>query len=1091
MEFLKQFFKRRIFFSIFFFVKSNPLITLNLKLMKRLTFLFALLALSSITLLAQVREVTGTVTSQDDGSPLPGVAVLVQGTTIGTLTDLDGKYTISVPEDAQTLVFSFVGMKTVERSVEGLTTIDVAMAPEVYGLGDVIVTGYATQTRASLTGSVSTVSEDKMEMSSAPSALSRIQGQVSGVNVTMDNTPGADAVVRVRGLGTINDNNPLYIIDGVPAGPGNNLNPNDIESITILKDASSAAIYGTRGANGVVIITTKHGRAGEKTNINLNVRTGIKKAINQYDLLNTAEYGELLWLEAKNKGYTPGVDYEHAQYGSGATPVIPDYILPAGAFEGDPAADPSLYEFPDYVIFKATKEGTNWYDEIYQNGRYNELDLSISGGSENVTYAFSGNYLDEEGILIHTDFKRFTFRNNTDARFTKWFKMGESIQISYTDRMGNTGTDGEGTPISTAYRAQPIIPVYDISGVHFAGSKAPEMGNAGNPVASMYRSRNNYGKNYRALGNVFAEINFLEGLSFKSLLGYNVGQYNGQSYTIPTFEASEPNKVNGTSVSSNYSFQWNWYNTLTYVASFADVHNLNVILGTEAIENTYKYMGAGRSQFFSEDPDYMQLDAGEINMTNYGSGSQWALFSIFGRVNYDYKGKYLLEATVRRDGSSRFGKENRYATFPAFSVAWTLSEEDFMAATRSWLSFLKIRFGWGQSGNDRIGNYNVYSTYATHNYWAAYDIKGTNTSSVVGFQPDTRGNPDVTWEATTTMDGGLDVILLNNTLNFNLDVWKRYTTDMLYRLRVPEVSGHVTAPYVNIGEMQNTGFDIELGYNNSAFGGRFRYGATASVSHYKNEIMKLSEDVEEEIIAGGERQMNYTRATVGTAFPEFYGYIVDGILQTDAEAAAAAQFGSYTTAGHYEFRDLNGDGVIDPDDDMDYIGSPHPDLTGGLTVDLGWGDFDLNMFFYGSYGNDMVNYVNRWIHYGMFNGGRSKESLYETFNSPYLSSNADATYPISDQNEGSQQPSTAFVEDASFFRLKTLRLGYTLPDQVTSRLSLRNLRVYVQATNLFTLTEYSGLDPEYNTYDQGDDMGLDRGAWPTPRQIIVGLSLGL
>jgi len=1058
--------------------------------MKRLIFLFALLVLSSVTLLAQVREVTGTVTSQDDGSPLPGVAVLVQGTTIGTLTDMDGKYTISVPEDAQKLVFSFVGMKTVEVNIEGRTTIDVALAPEVFGLGDIIVTGYTTQTRASLTGSVSTVSEDKMEMSTAPSALSRIQGQVSGVNVTMDNTPGADAVVRVRGLGTINDNNPLYIIDGVPVGPGNNLNPNDIESITILKDASSAAIYGTRGANGVVIITTKHGRAGEKTNINLNVRTGIKKAINQYDLLNTQEYGELLWLEAKNKGYTPGVDYEHAQYGAGASPVIPDYILPAGSFEGDPATDPSLYEYPDYVIFKANKKGTNWYDEIYQNGRYNELDLSISGGTENVTYAFSGNYLDEEGILIHTNFKRVTFRSNTDARFNKWFKMGESIQISFTDQYGNLGTDGEGTPISQAYRAQPIIPVYDIMG-NFAGSRAPEMGNAGNPVAALWRARNNNSRYYRALGNVFAEINFLEGLRFKSLLGYNVGQWNGKYYTLPTFEHSEPNKIAGVSQQTNYSFQWNWYNTLTYAASFADVHNLDVIVGTEAIENKYRNMGAGRSQYFSHEPEYMQLSSGEINQTNYGSGSEWALFSIFGRVNYDYKSKYLLEATVRRDGSSRFGEENRFATFPAFSVAWTLSEEDFMAATRSWLSFLKLRFGWGQSGNDRIGNYNIYSTYATDNYRAAYDIKGTNTSAVVGFQPATRGNPDVTWEATTTMDGGLDVILLNNTLNFNLDVWKRYTTDMLYRLRVPVVNGRVTAPFVNIGEMQNTGFDIELGYRNSAFGGRFRYGATVSLSHYKNEIMKLSDDVEEEIIAGGERQMNYTRATVGTAFPEFYGYYVDGILQSDAEAAAAAQFGSYTKVGHYKFRDLNGDGVIDPDNDMDYIGSPHPDLTGGLTVDLGWGDFDLNMFFYGSYGNMMTNYVRRWIDYGMFNGGRSKDALYKTFNSPYLSSNADATLPISDQDEGSQQPSTAFLEDASFFRMKTLRLGYTLPEQVTSRLSLNNLRVYVQATNLFTLTEYSGLDPEYNTYDQGDDMGIDRGAWPTPRQIIVGLSVGL
>jgi TonB-linked SusC/RagA family outer membrane protein len=1078
----------RIFHSIFFYNLSNPLITLNLKLMKRLTFLIALLVLGSVTLLAQVREISGRVTDADNGEPLPGVAVLIKGTTVGTITNIDGVFTLSVPEDAQTLVFTYVGMKTVEENIGGRMAVDVAMVPDVFGLGDIIVTGYATQTRASLTGSVSTMEEDKMELSTAPAALSRMQGQVSGVNVTISNVPGGDAVVRVRGLGTINDNNPLYIIDGVPAGPGNNLNPNDIESITVLKDASSAAIYGTRGANGVIIITTKHGRAGEKANVQLNVRTGIKKAVNKYDMLNTQEYGELLWLEARNKGLTPGVDYSHVQYGDGPTPVIPDYILPGGAMLGE--VDESLYNYPTTVIFRANKEGTDWYDEIYRNGKYNEVDLSVSGGSENITYAFSGNYLNEEGILIHTGFKRFTFRSNADARFTKWLKAGESIQVSYSEGRGNRGNDGEGTTISQAYRAQPICPVRDIGG-NFAGSKAPEMGNFGNAVAYLYRDRNDFSKYYRILGNVFAEINILQGLSFKSLLGYNVGQSNSKDYNLASWEHSEPNRIDGLGVGSNYSFQWNWYNTLAYVTTIANAHHLNVILGTEAIENQWSEMYANRSQYFSTDPNFMQLNSGEINQTNSGTGSEWALFSIFGRLNYDYMSKYLFDFTVRRDGSSRFGVENRYATFPAFSVAWAITEEDFMAGTRGWLDFLKLRFGWGMSGNDRIGNYNIFSTYATDNWRAAYDLSGTNTSSIVGFQPSVRGNPDVTWETTTTIDGGLDAIFLNNTLNFKIDLWQRYTTDMLYRLSVPDVNGVVTAPFVNIGEMKNTGFDIELGYHNTALSGKLRYGATATISRYRNEIMKLSEDVEEEIISGSERQMNYTRATVGTAFPEFYGYTVEGIIQNATEAAEAAQFGTYTIPGHFEFKDLNNDKIIDPDDDMDYIGSPHPDFTGGLSVDLGYGDIDLNLFFYGSYGNEMINYVRRWIDYGMFNGGRSHDALYKSWGSPYLDSNEDATLPMSDQLLGSQQPSTAFIEDASFLRLKSLRLGYTLPQEWTSKLTLRNLRVYLQATNLFTITKYSGLDPEYNVYNQADDMGLDRGAWPTPRQIIVGLTLGL
>jgi TonB-linked SusC/RagA family outer membrane protein len=1097
LSFLKLIKNGRIFHSIFFYNLSNPLITLNLKLMKRLTFLLSLLVLSTVTILAQVREISGRVTDADNGEPLPGVAVLIKGTTVGTITNVDGVYTLSVPADAQTLVFTYVGMKTMEENIGGRLAIDVAMAPDVFGLGDIIVTGYATQTRASLTGSVSTMEEDKMTLSTAPSAMSRIQGQVSGVNVTMSNVPGGSATVRVRGLGTINDNNPLYIIDGVPAGPGNEVNPNDIESITVLKDASSAAIYGTRGANGVIIITTKHGRAGEKTNVNVSVRTGITKAVNKYDLVNTEEYGEMLWISARAQGLEPGLHpvgdplyYSHPQYGDGVNPVVPDYILPAGAMEGDVGTDPTLYSYPSYVIFKASKPGTDWYDEIYRTAKYNEADLSVSGGTENATYAFSGNYLNEEGILKHTDFQRITFRSNTDARFTKWLKVGQSLQVSYTDEGGNRDDNGEGTVISFAYRCQPIIPVRDIGG-RFAGSKAPGMGNASNPVAILYRSRNNYSKTYRALGNVFAEINFLQGLSFKSLLGYNLYQGNSKYYTLATWEASEPNRLDGLSVDRSNGLQWNWYNTLSYVTTIANAHHLNVILGTEAIENNSEWMGAGRTQYYSTDPKYMQLDRGEINFTNYGSGEAWSLFSIFARVNYDYMGKYLLDATVRRDGSSRFGPENRYATFPAFSVGWAITEEDFMAGTRNWLDNLKVRFGWGLSGNDRIGNYNTYSTYGTDIMHSAYDMNGTNTSMVQGFQPSSIGNPDVTWESTSTLDGGIDAIFLNNTLNFKIDLWRRYTSDMLYQLRIPQVNGTATAPYVNIGEMKNTGFDIELGYNNSALSGRFRYGVTATISRYHNEIVKLAEDIAEEIIAGSERQINYTRATKGTSFPEFYGYYMDGIIQSPEEAAAAAQFGSYTKVGHFKFRDLNDDGLISPDDDMTYIGSPHPDFTGGLNIDLAYGDIDFNAFFYGSYGNEMVNYVRRWIDLGQFNGGISRRALEESFGSPYLSSNKDATLPLFDLADGSQQPSTHFIEDASFLRLKTLRIGYTLPQEWSNKLTLRNLRVYIQASNVFTITKYSGLNPEYNMYGDGDSMGLDRGAWPTPRQVLVGLTLGL
>jgi TonB-linked SusC/RagA family outer membrane protein len=1040
--------------------------------------------------------VSGRVTD-NTGSGLPGVNVVEKGTVNGAITNAEGGYTLTVASSASILSFSFVGYTPQEITVGPMTTINVVMAEAVSTLNEIVVVGYTTQVRKSLSGSVSTVSSDQLNVSIAPTAMTRLQGQASGVTVTTANRPGGDATIRIRGIGTINDPNPLYVIDGVPSDPGNNLSASDIESISILKDAASSAIYGSRGANGVVIITTKRGRFNQQPAIEFNVRAGINQATNKYDLLNTHEYAEAVWLSFKNRGVAP----THAQYGNGTTPVIPDYILPAGKMEGDPTVNPNLYSFPNYQIFKANKTGTDWYDEIYRNGVEQEYDLAVRGGGENSTYAFSGNYLNQNGILNYTNFKRYTFRMNSDAKFKNWFKAGQSLQAIFIDEHGNLDDNGEGTPISQAYREQAIIPVYDIKG-NFAGSRAPEMGNGENPVAQLYRARNNNGKWVRVLGNFFGEVTLMKGLSVKTLLGYNYGQWNYKGYTIPNFEMSEPNKVNGHNVDTNNDLQWNWTNTLNYIATFKDIHKFNVVLGTEAISNKYEAASASRSQYFSEDPDYMWLNSGEINKDNSGYGSEWSLFSYFGRVNYDLKGKYLVEATVRRDGSSKFGPDHRFGIFPAASVGWTMSEENFMASTRNWLDFFKLRAGWGLSGNDRIGEYNAYSTYASDKYTASYALDGSNTSAITGFQPSTLGNANVGWETTETINGGVDAILLKNKLSFSFDLWQRNTRDMLYRLKVPEVSGLATPPFVNIGKMQNKGFDFEIGYKNSALSGKFTYSLKATLSRYVNKIVQLSTDVNESIVAGDQRQMQYTRAAVGTAFPQFYGYQVEGIFQTAQEASSYVPYGSttYNQPGHFKYKnqltvDTNGDGVMDQADglidpnDKTYIGNPHPDLTGGLNVDLGYGDFNLNMFFYGSYGNDMVNYVTRWIDYGMFNGGLSRNSLYKSWGSPYLKNNADAKLPMLDQENNSQQPSTAFIEDGSFLRLKSLVLAYSLPKSVMSKLQIKSLRVYAEVTNLFTLTKYSGLDPELNS--SGDSMGMDMGAWPTPRQIMFGINLGL
>ena len=1057
--------------------QKNLIILPKGKWTRMLLSLVLLMVLTTGMAFAQ-KSITGKVTDES-GSAVPGVSVVVKGTTTGTITDIDGKYSLSVPATAKTLAFSFIGMIPIEMAIGQGNVIDAVMKTETVGVEEVVVVGYGTRKKEEVTGSISTVSDKQLKTSSAPSVVSRMQGQVSGITVTSSNVPGGEATIRIHGIGTVNDPNPLYVIDGVPVGPGNNVNPNDIESISVLKDASSAAIYGSRGANGVILITTKHGRENQEPSITLTVRTGFSQATNSYNMLTTPEYGQALWLQAKNQGNTPSSQ----QYGSGITPTIPDYILPAGAAEGTAGVNPKLYNYPDVQIFKANKLGTNWYDEIYRTGVVQEYDISVAGGGKKSTYSLSGNYLDEQGFLIYTGFKRYNFRVNAETKFSNWLKVGQSLQAIYINQKGDFGNNGEGNAISMAYRMQPIVPVYDIMG-NFAGTRAPSTGNASNPVAMLAHAKNNDGKWFRALGNVYAEATLMKGLTFKTLFGYNVGQWNAKNYTIPTYENAEPNKVAGLSVDSNYSMLWNWSNTLNFNKQIGEDHKINVVLGTEAVESNYQWMNAGRSQYFSLSPDYMQLASGEIGKVNDGNGSSWSLFSQFGRANYDFKGRYFLEGTFRRDGSSRFGAANRYGIFPAASGAWEVSKEGFMASTKSWLDMLKVRAGWGRSGNDQIGEYNMYSTYGTNGYTAAYNFAGSPTSATAGFEPSTRGNNDVSWETTETFNAGVNATMLDKKLTLNVDVWQRNTSDMLYRLSIPQVMGIATPPFVNIGKMKNKGIDIELGYHNTLMNGKFTYAVNATWSHYKNEVVSLSDNTKE-VMGYSLRQVEYTRATTGQAYPMFYGLIADGIIQNAAEAASAPKFDAYTTVGHFKYRDLNGDGLITMDKDRTYIGDPHPKFTGGLNIDLGYANFDLNMFFYGSYGNDMINYVSRWIDYGQFVGGLSKDALYNS----WTPTNTGARLPMLDGAAHSQEASTAFIEDGSYLRMKTMRLGYTVPQTILDKAKIKSLRVYLQATNLFTLTKYRGLDPELDS--SGMNMGVDQGSWPTPRQITVGLILGL
>ncbi|MFY9151633.1 MAG: TonB-dependent receptor [Prolixibacteraceae bacterium] len=1077
--------------------------------MAAMLFFSCLLALTSF---AQQKTLSGSVVGED-GVPIPGVTVVVQGTTTGTITDMDGKFSFSAPADAKILTVSYIGMKTQDLTIGNQTNFKVTLMPDVIGVDEVVVVGYGTQQKKSVTGAVSTVNQEDIKAIPAANAASRLQGRVAGVTVVNDNSPGGDATVRVRGFGTINNNSPLYIIDGVPTEGGlSRMNPNDIESMTVLKDASSSAIYGARAANGVIIITTNRGKKGA-AKLTFDARYGVQRTTNQLDLLNAKQYGELVWQEYQNDKMLNPTSQPlapwHGQYiyDAAGNVTIPDYILPKAAMEGDPRTNPSLYDSRDddgspfNLITKANKQGTNWYDEIFDPAPIQEYNAAISGGTDNSNYAFSLGYLDQQGVVIHSGFKRYTMHANSDAKLTDWLSLGQSMGLAYTNTSGGVGdNNSEGNVVSQAYRMQPIVPVYDIMG-NFAGTKGENLGNGANPVAIATRNKDNWRTDLRVLGNAYVKIDFTKDLSFKSLLGVDLTNTRSKTFTIRDIEFFEAKSTNRLDENSNYSMQWNWANTLNYKKVLNGVHAIDVLVGSESIDNIYEEFTAGRATYFSEDLDYRYLNVGTASLANSGYATAWRSFSYFGRANYAYQGKYLFEGVIRRDASSRFAAATRWGTFPAASFGWRMSEESFMAGSKTWLDDMKLRLGWGQNGNDRVNNYNYWGTLTTGLSQSYYPMTGDDTALSSGFYTNKLGNVNAKWETTTTLNLGLDMTMLNNKLEANIDVYNRKTSDMLYAVQLPHVYGNAARPSVNIGEMENKGIDLMLTYHGE-INKDFKYTVKANASHYKNNVIKLN-DNEKEVLWGETQRGNiYTISKAGSPISSFYGYEVLGYFSDWADANSYPAFGNYNAPGRFKYKDqltvdTNGDGVADKADgvinadDRVIIGSPHPDLTYGLNIDLEYKNFDMTMFFQGSYGNDLINYVSRWTDYYQFVGNRSPQRLYESWTPERAASGAKITLPIAETHDtNSQLPNSSFVESGSYFRMKNLQIGYTLPSDLVSRMKISNLRVYVQASNLFTITPYSGLDPEIRSTNDRHN-GLDQGIYPTSQTIMVGLNLSL
>ncbi|MGK7391673.1 MAG: SusC/RagA family TonB-linked outer membrane protein [Candidatus Cyclobacteriaceae bacterium M2_1C_046] len=1044
---------------------------------------------------AQERTVSGTLTSVEDGQPLPGVSVVLKGTSIGTVTDIDGKYKISVPSDGGVIVYSFIGLTTKEVEVNNQSVIDVQMEENVLALSEVVVTGYTTQRKKDITGAVSVVEPEELKAVAAASFTQQLEGRAAGVTVGTSGAPGAGVNVRIRGISTFGNNDPLVVVDGVQMNSAymNSINPNDIESIQILKDASAASIYGSRASNGVIIITTKKGHAGE-TKVSYDAYHGSQTVGRTMDLLNPTEYADMIWQSYGNANQTP----PSAMYGDGASPVLPNYIWPSGAMTVDESTysnDPSNLN----LITRANQEGTDWYDEIFRSAPISSHNINISGGTDKSRFNLGMNYFDQEGTVIHNYFKRGTIRANSEFKVKDAITVGENFQISFIEEVGIPGgNQNEGNPISMAYRMQSIVPVYDIAG-NFAGAKGANLGNANNPVAQLYRNKDNKGRYARIFGNVFAQVDFLKDFSARTSLGIDYGTGYRYAFNFRNIEAAEPSASNSYNEHSNYNFGWIWTNTLNYSKTIGDLHNVTALVGYEALLNQGRGLGGSRANYFTTTQTAWGLNsiADPASQTNYSYAYFNALASAFGRIDYTYNNKYLVNVTVRQDGSSRFGDE-KYATFPAASIGWRVSQEGFLQNV-DFIDDLKIRYGWGKTGNQYIRDGNAYSIYGGGPGRTFYDLGGTNNSIRTGYAQISLGNPGTRWESQTSNNIGLDASLFAGKLEIILDVYKRVTEDLLFNPALPGTAGLAQPPYINIGSMQNKGIDLAIN-NRGIIAGGLTYDIGFNISHYKNEILTVSGTESGFFTSAGSRFGNIAMNQPGGSMGQFYGFQILGIFQNQAEVdAAPAQAGA--GVGRFRFADVNGrdseglltglpDGIID-DADRTFIGNPHPDFTYGFNLGLNYKGFDFTTFFQGVYGNDIYNYTKWWTDFNSFQGNRSQRMLDESWTPERGTS---ATLPMLDASDdfSNSVSHSYYVEKGSYLRARNVQLGYTLPHAKIGKVGLDNLRLYVQAQNLFTITNYSGMDPAISQQGFGENsdrtVGIDYGNYPTPKTYLLGVS---
>ncbi len=999
---------------------------------------------------AQRTVYSGTVVD-DKNEPVPA-ATLINSTTSETfIASSSGEFSITATEGDKIIVSS-LGFEDAMVTLSGNRKFDIVMKPDTELLEEVVVIGYGTVRKKDLTSSISKVSAESIENMPSTSIFNSLQGKMPGIQVSSTSgRPGSGMRIRIRGVGTINNNEPLYIVDGMPVSNIEFINPNEIESIEVLKDASSAAIYGSRAANGVVMVTTKNGDSlGGAPVIEVSAYGGLSKPVRELEVADADEY--LSFMETMNGTNSPIFKKVQEQYNKGYN--------------------------------------TNWWKEINRKQSWvQNYDLSVSGGAKNLSYFLSAGYLDQDGIDKMSSYNKLSVRLNTEYKLKKWLTIGETFGIIRENIKGQ-GDSGKTGFVASAVNADPLFPVidenkHDSNPLNNYGCS--ELSNVKNPVA--IQDRYNQGRNgvqrMSFIGNAYAQVNILDMIFVKSTFGFEIKRDDQHNFSpVYYLNVEDFNEEANAWKQFEKTDNINWLNTVNFNKLIGN-HSINAIVGVQMELSNYEYLSGLKFGQPNNTPNFQWISSGTGGDETYGVGSESALLSYFARINYSWHNRYLISASVRRDGSSNFAPSKRWGTFPSVSGAWRISEEPFFRNLRAgWVDQIKIRAGWGQLGNQRISS-DAYNTYVSGGIDKEFVFNGNDPS--VGYGPSNAGNPDVSWERTESVNIGLDLNLFKDRLSLTADYYIKNTKGMLIQLPVSEIFG-TFSPWENLGKVRNTGWELQIDYADAIRD--FSWGASFNISSYRNKVIDLGGALPYVDTIGDVGVSGFCRTVENMPIGYFYGYVTDGIFQTPAEVASYVNdkgelYQPKAEPGDFRFRDVNNDGTID-DNDKTMIGSPHPDLMLGLNLNFSYRNFDLEASFSGVIGNDIFNAFKAITYQPVGYRNICKDAIYSAWTAG--SGINDVPRITSSQNNDNYRVSNFYVEDGSYFRLKNLQIGYSLARRHCEKIRLKGLRIYLSAYNLFTVTSYSGLDPDISSTNDRTN-GVDVGNYPQMKTVQLGVNL--